>query len=51
MAHITDDLYVFVRWIRAIDQCGASVDVVSAQTINEGFDGVECAFMEDEVAR
>jgi len=50
VTHITFDFDVLGH-CGLVDEGGTSVEIVASQAIDHGLDGIECAFVQDEVAR
>lgn len=50
MTHVSNNLDIRIGRVRHINECGATIDVVSAQTEDHSLDWVECSLVEDKVA-
>ena len=51
VAHESYNGNILVGWIGTVDQCRATVNVVSAEAIHHSLDGFQSTFVQDKVTR
>lgn len=51
MAHESDDLDILVCRIRAVDESGTSINIISSQGIYHRLDWIKSALVKDQISR